>query len=211
MTVGSARSFLIRMKLSIPEGEFDAFLYDCDGTLIDSMPLHYEAWSHGLREAGARWELPLEYFYASAGKSLEVVVRELNEEFGLSLDARLVGESKETFYHERIEGLKAFPDVAEHLRASSERKIPTGVVSGSAREAVERSLAVAGLLEWIDTIVAAEDVVRGKPDPECFLLAAERLGVDPARCLVFEDGRSGIQAAESCGMSVVFVDARRGI
>lgn len=199
------------MELEIPDDEFDAFLYDCDGTLVDSMPLHYEAWNHGLRAAGARWELPLDYFYGSAGKSLEVVVEELNRKYDGSLDAALVGESKESYYHDRIATLKAFPDVAAHLRAAGEREHPTGVVSGSAREAVERSLEVAGLLPWVGTIVAAEDVRRGKPEPDGFLLAAERLGVDPGRCLVFEDGIAGIEAAEACGMTVVRLDARRGI
>jgi len=71
-------------------------------------------------------------------------------------------------------------------------------------------LEVTGLLEMADEIVAAEDVVRGKPAPDCFLLAAERLGVDPARCLVFEDGEAGLRAAEACGMQTVRLDARRG-
>jgi len=195
--------------MELPKDDFAAYLYDCDGTLVNSMPLHYEAWNHGLRKAGASWDLPVDYFYASGGKSMDVVLEELREKFGVLLDSLIVGESKEAFYHERIGSLKAFPDVAGHLQKSSSEGIPTGVVSGSARLAVEKSLEVTGLLEWIDVIVTADDVKRSKPDPEGFLLAAERLEGDPARCLVFEDGIAGKEAAESCGMTVVFVDARR--
>jgi len=91
------------------------------------------------------------------------------------------------------------------------RGLPIGVASGSARLAVEKSLEAVGLINKIDVIVAAEDVVRGKPAPDCFLLAAERLGVRPERCLVFEDGEAGLQAARACGMRTVRVDARRGL
>jgi HAD superfamily hydrolase (TIGR01509 family) len=199
------------MVLEIPPGPFAAFLFDCDGTLIDSMPLHFEAWNHGLREAGASWSLSEEYFYGSAGKSLEQVVAELNQRHGDSIDAARVGRSKERFFHERIGGLRAFPDVLGHLRAAHARGVPTAVVSGSAREAVERSLESTGVSRFVDTVVAAEDVDRGKPAPDGFLLAAERLAVEPAKCLVFEDGRAGLKAAGICGMATVAVDARRGI
>lgn len=199
------------MKLPIPDGKFDAFLYDCDGTLVDSMPLHYEAWKHGLLAAGATWTMPVDYFYGSAGKTAALVVRELNQLYSDSLDADSVEKAKEAFYHKGLLKLKPFPDVGNHLKHASESGVPTGVVSGSARLAVHRSLEVTGLLAWAGTIVAAEDVKHGKPAPDCFLLAAERLGVDPERCLVFEDGESGIQAAKACGMAVVRVDARRSV
>lgn len=200
-----------RMGLAIPPESFDAYLFDCDGTLVDSMPLHWEAWNHGVRSAGADWDLPEDYFYGSAGKSLEVVVGELNERFACRLDAGAVGRFKEDFYHRRIDSLRPFPDTVAHLRDAHRRDLPVAVVSGSARLAVVRSLEVTGLIALADTIVAAEDVARGKPAPDCFLLAAERLGVDPRRCLVFEDGEAGLQAAEACGMAAVRVDARRGL
>ena len=163
------------MLLALPTGHFDAYIFDCDGTLIDSMPLHLEAWNFGLREAGATWNLPVDYFYASAGKSLEQVVLELNERFGDALNADLVGEYKEDFYHRKIDTLRSFTDVVEHLRYAHQHGIPTGVASGSARVAVEKSLEVTGLIEMVDVIVAAEDVSRCKPAPDCFLLAAEQL------------------------------------
>ena len=197
------------MTLPIPPGTFAGFIYDCDGTLVDSMPLHHEAWNHGLRAAGAAWDLPEDYFYAAAGKSLQHVIDELNELKRDAVDAASVGSFKEEYYHARIDKLREFSDVADHLRDAHGRGIPTAVASGSAREAVVRSLEITGLMPCIDVVVTAEDVVRGKPAPDCFLLAAERMGVDPAKCLVFEDGQAGLIAAENCGMATVRVDARR--
>jgi len=199
------------MKVDLPQGNFEAYIFDCDGTLVDSMPLHLEAWNHGLRSAGADWDLPIDYFYASAGKSLDQVVSELNVRYAGSLLAEKVGSFKEEYYHKKISTLQAFPDVVTHLEEAYKRGLPVAVASGSARFAVEKSLEVTGLLDWIDVIVAAEDVTRGKPAPDCFLLAAERLGVNPRNCLVFEDGVAGLQAAEVCGMSTVEVDAQRGV
>jgi len=199
------------MSLKLPEGKFDAYIFDCDGTLVDSMPLHLESWNYGLEKAGAQWTIPEDYFYSSAGKSLAQVVGELNRIYAAELEAEEVGLHKEHYYHENIHVLEAFRDVVEHLEAARSCGIPTAVASGSARLAVEKSLELTNLISLIDVIVAAEDVVRGKPAPDCFLLAADRLGVDPRKCLVFEDGKAGLQAAGVCGMATVEVDARRGV
>ena len=199
------------MSLVLPEGRFDAYIFDCDGTLVDSMPLHLEAWNFGLRKAGAKWTLPEDYFYASAGKSLAQVIGELNKIYEVELRAEEVALHKERYYHENIQVLEAFRDVVEHLEAARACGIRTAVASGSARAAVEKSLECTNLLPLVDAVVAAEDVTRGKPAPDCFLLAAELLGVDPQRCLVFEDGQAGVEAAKVCGMETVEVDARRGV
>jgi len=198
------------MSLTIPSGRFGAYIFDCDGTLVDSMPLHLEAWNYGLEKAGAKWKLAEDFFYGSAGKSLSQVVDELNAMYSAQLEADEVGHHKEAFYHEKIESLEAFQDVVEHLEIARASGIPTAVASGSARLAVEKSLEVTNLIGLVDTIVAAEDVFRGKPAPDCFLLAADRLGVEPEGCLVFEDGEAGLEAARVCGMATVEVDARRG-
>ncbi len=211
LTPADTPAQFVRMSVTLPAGPFDAFIFDCDGTLVDSMPLHLEAWNHGLRQAGAQWDLPEDYFYASAGKSLHQVVKELNLLYTESLVADEVGIHKERYYHGKINQLRAFPDVVVHLEAARSSGIRTAVASGSARFAVEKSLEITGLISMIDVIVAAEDVTRGKPAPDCFLLAAEQMGVDPQRCLVFEDGKAGLQAAGVCGMATVEVDARRGI
>ncbi|HZU09330.1 MAG TPA: HAD family hydrolase, partial [Pseudacidobacterium sp.] len=107
-------------------------------------------------------------------------------------------------YYELLPELKAVPEVLEHIEDAHGR-VPFAVVSGSTRHSVTASLAALNLLEKFDTLVCAGDYKRSKPHPECFLLAAERLGVAPENCLVFEDTEMGIQAATSAGMASVKV------
>jgi len=109
---------------------------------------------------------------------------------------------KEALYFELLHELQPVPEVLEHILESHGR-IPFAVVSGSARDSVERSLDTLGILDKFDTLVCAGDYTKGKPDPEPFLLAAERLGVAPQDCLVFEDTEMGIQSATAAGMASV--------
>ena len=109
---------------------------------------------------------------------------------------------KEELYYELLPELKAIPEVLEHIHAQHGR-IPLAVVSGGTREAVTASLNALQILDRFDLLVCAEDYKKGKPDPEAFLLAATRLGIAPARCLVFEDTNLGIQAASAAGMPSV--------
>ncbi|MGA7842070.1 MAG: HAD family hydrolase, partial [Candidatus Acidiferrales bacterium] len=113
---------------------------------------------------------------------------------------------KEDLYYELLPQLKAIPEVVEHIEAQHGR-IPFAVVSGGTRESVSASLRTLKLLDRFDTLVCAEDYVKSKPDPEAFLVAAERLGVAAAECLVFEDTDLGIQAARAAGMASVKVPA----
>jgi len=188
------------MKLKLPEGSFRAYLFDCDGTIADSMPLHFMAWKKVLGEWNC--EFDEERFYAWGGKPTEEIVSTLNETQGLKMPVKHVSSGKERLYLELLPQLKAVPDVVEHIEAEHGR-IPFAVVSGGTRESVIASLAALGLLDRFDTLVCAGDHKRGKPDPEAFLLAAARLGVPPAACLVFEDTDMGIQAARAAGMASV--------
>lgn len=199
------------MKVTLPERDYQAYIFDCDGTLIDSMPLHYRAWNHGIRLAGGEGEIPEEYFYRSAGKPLLRVLQELQDDFGWVLDPKAVEYHKEKYFAENASELKAFPDVLEHLLEADSRSFPTAIASGSAREAVYHALRAAGLENVPQVIVSIDDVKVGKPAPDTFLLAAQLLEVQPADCLVFEDGISGVEAAKACGMDYVWVDARRGV
>jgi HAD superfamily hydrolase (TIGR01509 family) len=190
------------MKLSIPTGNFKAYLFDCDGTIVDSMPLHYIAWKTALAE----WNCPFpeELFYAWGGKPVDEIISTLNTMHGLHMPVAQVGIRKENLYFDLLPQLKAIPEVLEHIEAQQGR-IPFAVVSGSHRESVIRSLSTVHLLDRFQTIVSAEDYVRSKPAPDCFLLAGERLSVAPADCLVFEDTDLGIQAATAAGMASVKV------
>jgi HAD superfamily hydrolase (TIGR01509 family) len=190
------------MKLPIPAGNFKAYLFDCDGTIVDSMPLHYIAWKTALAE----WNCPFpeELFYAWGGKPVDEIISTLNTMHGLHMPVEQVGIRKENLYFDLLPQLKVVPEVLEHIQAQQGR-IPFAVVSGGRHESIVRSLTTVHLLDRFQTIVGAEDYVYSKPAPDCFLLAAERLSVAPADCLVFEDTDLGIQAATAAGMASVKV------
>lgn len=190
------------MKLNIPQGAFRAYLFDCDGTIADSMPLHYIAWSTALGEWGCPFDETL--FYEWGGKPVHEIISTLNQMQGLNMPVAEVAERKESLYYEQLPNLKPVPEVLEQIEAQY-GVTPLAVVSGSSRESVVNSLTALGLLERFDTIVGAEDYARSKPAPDGFLTAAERLGVSPADCLVFEDTALGIQAATAAGMASVRV------
>jgi HAD superfamily hydrolase (TIGR01509 family) len=191
-----------QMHLKLPPGDFKAYLFDCDGTVADSMPPHYIAWKRALDEWGAT--LTEEQFYGWGGLPAGAVIERLNQEQGLQIVPALLAERKEEFYYESLPSLKAVPEVLEHVLEAYGR-IPIAIVSGSPRESVVASLTTLGLLHYFDTLVCAGDYIHGKPNPEPFLMAAERLGVAPADCLVFEDAEPGILAAKTAGMAWVKV------
>jgi HAD superfamily hydrolase (TIGR01509 family) len=188
------------VKLSLPDGSFGAYLFDCDGTIVDSMPLHYMAWTKALAEWNCAFDEQL--FYAWGGIPVAEIIALLNEKYGLSMPVAPVSTRKENLYLELLPQLKAVPEVVEHI-AEQYGRIPFAVVSGSTREAVTASLCSLKLLDRFETLVCAGDYEKSKPDPEAFLLAAARLGVAPERCLVFEDTEMGIQAAKAAGMASV--------
>jgi len=190
------------MKLNLPAGSFRAYLFDCDGTIADSMPLHYRAWKKALADWNC--EYPEDLFYSWGGKPVRQIIAGLNEIYGLKMPIEALAERKENLYLEQLPQLKPIPEVLEHIDAQHGR-IPFAVVSGSKRESVVGSLTVLNLLDKFDTIVAAEDYKNGKPAPDAYLLAAARLGVPAKDCLVFEDTELGIRAATAAGMTTVMV------
>ena len=188
------------MKLKLPDGPFKAYLFDCDGTIVDSMPLHYVAWKKALAEWNCEFDEKL--FYAWGGMPVTEIIATLNTQQGLAMPVEELQSRKEGLYFEIHHELKGVPEVLEHIKASH-GQIPFAVVSGSTRDSVTKSLEALGLLDRFDTLVCAGDYRKSKPDPEPFLIAAERLGVAPKDCLVFEDTDMGIQAATAAGMASV--------
>jgi beta-phosphoglucomutase family hydrolase len=186
--------------LKLPVGSYSAYLFDCDGTIADSMPLHYVAWKTALAEWNCSFEEKL--FYAWGGIPVAEIISLLNKRDGLSMPVEGVSARKENLYLEMLPKLKAVPEVVEHIEAQHGR-IPLAVVSGSTRDSVTASLTSLQLLDRFDTLVCAGEYEKGKPDPEAFLLAAAKLGVAPETCLVFEDTELGIQAAKAAGMASV--------
>ena len=186
--------------LIVPQGPFRAYLFDLDGTVADSMPLHYRSWLQAVREQGA--DFPEDLFYAWGGIPLPKTVEMLNEKFGYSLSSLEVARRKEVLYLESIAAMQPVASVLAYIEAEH-GTIPFAIVSGSPRESIHRTLAVLGLLDRFNVIVGAEDYKHGKPSPEPFLVAAERLGVAPGDCLVWEDADAGIASAEAAGMAWV--------
>jgi HAD superfamily hydrolase (TIGR01509 family) len=198
------------MQLKIPQGVFRAYLFDCDGTIADSMPLHYRAWKQALGE----WNCPFdeELFYAWGGKPPVEIIATLNRMHGLAMPVEAAAERKERLYFALLHELKPVAEVLEHIEAM-QGKIPFAVVSGSTRESIVKTLTAVGLLDRFDILVGSEDYARSKPAPDAFLVAAERLGVAAKDCLVFEDTTLGIEAATAAGMASVRVPSpleRRG-
>jgi HAD superfamily hydrolase (TIGR01509 family) len=189
------------MKLTIPPGPHRAYLFDMDGTVADSMPLHYIAWKQALAEYGCPlFSEPL--FYSWGGMPVREIVATLNRRHGLSMPIEEVAHRKEGLYFELLPKLTAVPEVLEQIE-SAHKRILFAVVSGSTRESVTKSLSILGLLDRFDILVCAGDYVKAKPDPEPYLLAAKKLNVPPDSCLVFEDTDMGIEAATAAGMQAV--------
>jgi HAD superfamily hydrolase (TIGR01509 family) len=190
------------MKLTLPAGDFRAYLFDCDGTVVDSMPLHYKAWKEALAECNC--DYPEELFYAWGGKPVREIIADLNKMQGLNMPVESVAERKEALYLKQLPELKTIAEVAEVIEAEHGR-IPFAVVSGSRRDSVVGSLTTVQLLDKFDAIVTAEDYKNAKPAPDPFLIAAEKLGIAPGDCLVFEDTALGIQSATAAGMASVLI------
>lgn len=190
------------MKLKLPTGSFKAYLFDCDGTIADSMPLHYIAWKSVLAEWNC--EFSEEVFYAWGGMPVSEIISTLNQRHGLKMPLEEVSRRKEDLYFEALPQLKAVPEVLEHIEDQF-GQIPFAVVSGSTRDSVTASLESLKILDRFDTLVCAGDYENSKPHPEPFLTAALRLGIAPEHCLVFEDTEMGVQAATAAGMASVKV------
>ena len=192
------------MTWNAPQGT-TALIFDCDGTLADTMPVHFTAWEAMLTPHGI--EFPELQFYALAGMPSSKIVAQLAAEQGVEIADEVIAQmviDKERGYVETIERVQPIPDVvavAERYRGV----LPMGVASGGHRWVVQNTLRTIGILDWFDTVVGAEDTERHKPEPDVLLEAARRLEVEPPGCVVFEDADLGMEAARRAGMTGVDV------
>jgi HAD superfamily hydrolase (TIGR01509 family) len=191
--------------LEFDASRYDAVIFDCDGTLVDTMPIHHEAWKEAFSLHSAPFDFPWNRFVSRAGMTLERTVVELNREFGCNLDPDTVARAQRAAYARRQDEIRPIVFVTEFARSLRDR-CPLAVASGSRREAVLHALRIAQIEDWFDVVVTATDVERGKPWPDVFLHAARRLGRAPERCLVVEDGIMGVEAAHRAGMDTFLVD-----
>jgi len=195
------------MKLTIPPGDFAGYIFDLDGTLVDTMPLHYRAWDAAMRHAGLKCKLDEELFYSLGGVPTRRVAQLIGEHYKLSVDPDAVFHHKEALFHDLQADAKLIAPVADFARRVAKTH-PVAIASGGPRVIVNRSLELTGLRPLFKVVVSADDVVHGKPSPDMFLLAAEKMGVAAERCLVFEDAEPGMRAAEAAGMKWVRVPSR---
>ena len=201
---------MIDLQFSQPlqglESVADAFLFDCDGTLVDTMPAHYESWVEVLELDTPHEELPFDRFCRWGGMAGDLVAKEICLELELPHDPLKLVEQKRAHFLSRDHDHPIIPQVVDFARSVSKTH-PVAVVSGGHRRAVDEILEDAGLTELFEVIVTPEQVAHGKPAADMFLLAAERLGVEPSRCWVIEDGPPGIDGARAAGMNVVAIGA----
>jgi beta-phosphoglucomutase-like phosphatase (HAD superfamily) len=179
-------------------------IFDCDGTLADTMPAHYRAWQEILRPHGIPFAE--ERFYALGGTPTPVIARLLLDEARSTLDLAALVAAKEAAFLIQVAAITPIVPVVDVARAAR-GVVPIAVASGGRRPIVERTLRQIGILDWFPVVVTAEDTTRHKPDPDIFLEAARRLAVDPTTCTVYEDSDQGLEAARRAGMGAV--DVRR--
>jgi HAD superfamily hydrolase (TIGR01509 family) len=198
------------MKLDIPPGKFDGYIFDLDGTLVDTMPLHYRAWDQAMRKVGLQAPLDEELFYSLGGVPTLRVADLIAKHYGLKIDPHAVFDHKESLFVELQKDAKLIEPVVEFARRAALTH-PVSVASGGPRTIVRGMLELTGLapLFPFDRVITPEDVAQGKPAPDMFLLAAERMGVPAKNCLVFEDAEPGMRAAEAAGMKWVKVPSRK--
>lgn len=198
------------MKLEIPAGDFAGFIFDLDGTLVDTMPLHYQAWDEAMRAVGLQCPLDEELFYSLGGVPTLKVADLIAKHYGLQIDPHAVFEHKEALFVDLQKDAKLIEPVAEFARRVAKTH-PVSVASGGPRTIVRGMLELSGLAAIFpfERVVTPEDVKHGKPAPDLFLLAAQRMGVPAPQCLVFEDAEPGMRAAEAAGMQWVRVPSRK--
>ncbi|MCW0505220.1 HAD family hydrolase [Aeromonas piscicola] len=181
---------------------FQGLVFDLDGTLVDSMPLHLAAWAHTAREFGFHFDA--DWFYELGGMPSRKIALLVAEQQQIALDPLVVTRCKTDHYVANLHKVTVFPAMLE-LVQRHHGLLPMGIGTGSPRVNAEAVLRNTGLDRYFPVVVTADDVDLHKPHPDTFLLAARRLGVEPATCLVFEDTGIGVQAGQAAGMQTCMV------
>ncbi|MDB5312831.1 MAG: family phosphatase [Gemmataceae bacterium] len=187
----------------IPPAGTRGLVFDCDGTLADTMPAHYRAWTAMLGRHGIPF--PETRFYELGGVPTAQIIRILSAESGVPVsDVEAMVAEKETAFLANLHAIRPLEAVVA-TAAAYRGRLPMAVASGGYRETITRTLDQLGIRGWFDAMVVAEDTPRHKPEPDVFLEAARRIAVPPAACVVFEDTDIGLEAARRAGMASVDV------
>lgn len=197
------------MQIEFPDREFGGYIFDLDGTLIHSMPVHYRAWDAAMQRAGIGGTLDEDLFYSLGGVPTPLVAVKLGEHYGLTVDGEEVAHYKEELYLDLMRSVELITPVADFAQEIA-RTRPVAIATGGAAEVAIPTLEAVGLRDLFQTVVTPADVGegRGKPAPDMFLEAARRISVPPAECVVFEDAVPGFEGAIAAGMGLVKVPSR---
>jgi HAD superfamily hydrolase (TIGR01509 family) len=179
-----------------------ALIFDLDGTLADTMPVHFMAYKNILINYGIVFTPEL--FATLAGIPAVETIRKLNVMFGTNMDAEETGLQKEREYEKIMHKMEPVNPVVDLVRRYY-GKLPMSVGTGGSKRLAWRTLEILELDKYFDILIATEDVKRSKPHPETFLKCAGEMGVEPSACHVFEDGEPGIKAAVAAGMMYTLV------
>ncbi|MCP4847807.1 MAG: HAD-IA family hydrolase [Verrucomicrobiaceae bacterium] len=191
--------------MDIPKGNFEGFIFDHDGTLSLSMHVHFDGWIDSFRKNGGNFEFTREIAQSYAGVGMHDTVEILNERYGCSMNPQQVVKDQEAYFFANLDKVMPFEPVVNFARMQTAEGKPISVASGGVRETVIRTMEAVGIADLFRIIVTQDDVKHSKPAPDLFLLAAERMGVAPEKCLVFEDSHLGIEAANRAGMASCLV------
>ena len=182
----------------LPQG----LIFDCDGTLADTMPLHWRVWRELAHKHG--FQFTEERFYTFGGVPSRDILKILSDEQGLSLDCHAIAREKESGYLALLSHVEPIPTIV-NIAQENFGKIPMAVASGGSRRVIEQVLEHLGIRHLFAAVVTNEDVGCQKPAPDIFLEAARRLGVPPHCCRAYEDTDLGMQAIRAAGMEAVDV------
>jgi HAD superfamily hydrolase (TIGR01509 family) len=185
-----------RKKIEVP-GFIKGLIFDCDGTLVDSMPLHMKAWEYAIINAGAAWDY--NFINSKKGMPGKDIIELYNQHFPIKLSFDKVIKMKQNYFSSHRKDFQPIQPVVDIVLRYKD-KLPMAVASGGMKENVCLQLESLGIKEYFKAIITADDDIRPKPSPEIFLEAAARLGVSSNLCQVFEDGDLGLQAARDAGM-----------
>jgi len=187
--------------IKIPKN-IKALIFDCDGTLVDTMPLHLEAWKKAFEKNGR--DFPHDFIDSLKGAPLIEIVQMYNEKFNDNLDLEKIANDKAEFTREAIKKAKPIQQVVD-VALKNKNVMPMSVASGGSEYNVHSSLTSVGILDLFAPVLTSKNKIPAKPNPDIFLECAKQMNVAPEDCLVFEDGDFGLEAAERAGMQSVDV------
>ena len=191
--------------MDIPKGNFEGFIFDHDGTLSLSMHVHFDGWISAFRKNGGNFNFTREIAQSYAGVGMHDTVEILNERYDCNMNPQQVVRDQETYFFANLDKVLPCEPVVNFARMQAAEGKPISVASGGIRATVIRTMEAVKIADLFRIVVTQDDVKHSKPAPDLFLLAAERMGVAPEKCLVFEDSDLGIEAAKRADMSSCLV------